>query len=167
MKKLILITMALLSLSATATSLQTRLGSRILRHDFDNASPLAAMQIIQSDIVIDFRNDFISLNFILPWNCPPNALCSLVAPMRTFKIDYLTFETSECNIVTYQAEKDDRPVDGSYEKITVRDFSRNTCPHIMVYPYIETSIEFEQKYIDRMQGEEIHFKHHFTAGKLN
>lgn len=167
MKKFILIATALISLSASATSLKTQLSARLLRHDFDNNSPLASMQIAHSEVVIDFRNDMIALNFTLPWSCPPNALCALVMPTRQFEVEYLEVETDECNISTFTAEDDQRPVDGAYEKITVRDFSRNTCPHIMVYPYVETSIEFEQKFYDRMNGKEVQYKHHFTAHKLN
>ena len=167
MKNLILIATALISLSVSATSLKTQLNARILRHDFDNNSPLASLEIVQSDIKIDFRNDKIVLNFVLPWTCPINALCAFVMPFRQFEVEYLEFETDECNITTYTAERDDRPVDGAFEKITVRDYSRMTCPHIMVYPFVNTSIEFEQKFYDRINGKEVQLKHHFTAEKLN
>lgn len=167
MKTFIFIIAVLFSVSATATSLKTQLSARLLRHDFDQNSPLASMQIVQSDIVIDFNKDKIALNFIFPWSCPVNAYCALVMPSREFEVEYLEVETDECNISTFSAQIDQRPVDGAYQKITVRDFSRNTCPYIMVYPYIETSIEFEQKFYDRVNAKEVHYKHHFTAEKLN
>jgi len=167
MKKLIVAMIALVSLSASATSLKTRLSADILRHDFVANSPLAELEIVSSNVEIDFKNDRISLNFMLPWNCPPNSLCALVMPMRTFQVEYLTFETDECNITTFVAENDDRPVDGTYEKITVRDYSRMTCPHIMVYPFTNTTIEYEVKFYSRMSAEEVHYKHHFTADELN
>lgn len=167
MKKLILVMFALTSLSVSATSLKTRLSADILKHNFDVNSPLAELEIVSSRVDIDFRNDRISLNFVLPWSCPPNALCAMVMPMRTFEVEYLTFETDECNVTTFVAENDDRPVDGTYEKITVRDYSRMTCPHIMVFPFTNTSIEYEVKFYSRMSAEEVHFKHYFTADKLN
>lgn len=167
MKKLILAMIALTSLSVSATSLKTHLSADILKHDFDANSPLAELEIVSSRVDIDFSNDLISLSFVLPWSCPVDAFCATLMPMRSFEVEYLTFETDECNVTTFVAENDNRPVDGSYEKITVRDFSRMTCPHIMVFPFTNTSIEYEVKFYSRMSAEEVHFKHYFTADKLN
>lgn len=166
MKNLILLVTLLTSLSALARTPKRFLDADILTSRFDQESPLAQMDIRHAHAQIDFVQDQISLVFTLPWNCPANALCALVMPTRTFTVQYITSEIDECNIISYTAESDKRPVDGSYERITIRDLSRSTCPRIMIYPPLHTTIEYEVKFHSRLQGKEVHYKHFFTAEKL-
>lgn len=166
MKVFILAIATLLSLNTHARSMKTTLEAKLRTHHFDSRSPLAELEIVDSKVLLDFYNDKIELSFTLPWSCPPNALCAMVMPMRVFSVETLDIETDDCGMTIYQAQQDDRPVDGLFQKITVRDHSNSSCPQIMIYPPLETSIEYTVKFYDRLNGKPVEYTHRFTADRL-
>lgn len=166
MKVFILAMATLLSLNTQAASIQNTLEAKLRTHNFDARSPLAELEVVDSSVLLDFYNDKIELRFTLPWSCPPNALCAMVMPMRVFIVENLDIETDECGNTIYQAEEDDRPVDGLYQRITVVDHSNSSCPQIMIYPPLETSIEYKVKFYDRLGGKPVEYTHRFTADRL-
>lgn len=158
--------LTLFALSAEARSMKASLDADIISHRFDPRSPLSELEITHSKVSVDFINDTIKLQFTLPWSCPPNALCAMVMPMRFFEVANMVVEQDECGATQYIAEEDDRPVDGFFQRIVVTDLTTSTCPQPMIYPAIDTTINYTVKFYDRINGEEVELKHYFRAEEL-
>jgi hypothetical protein len=79
-------------------------------------------------ISIDYNANTASL-YIDRNTCPPGKYCTLMLHADINAIlPIVSVETNECGIKTVIAKKDQRPVDGILQQLTVMDFSQNTCP---------------------------------------
>lgn len=166
MKTMIATLLTLFALNAEARSMKTSLDANIISHRFDPRSPLSELEITSSKVSIDFINDSIKLQFTLPWSCPPNALCAMVMPMRFFEVANMTIEQNECGETQYIAQEDDRPADGMFQRIVITDLTTSICPQPMIYPALDTAINYTVKFYDRLNGEEVEYKHYFRAEEL-
>ena len=166
MKTITILLATLLCLSAEARPSSASISADINQNWFDARSPLSKLEVVDSSVEVNLAQDFIELQFILPWTCPAGAACALVMPMRVFKVENIDIQVDECGTTLYVAQEDSRPVDGAFEKITVRDNTSNSCPTSMVMPHVKTIIEYEVKFFDRINGTEVEYTHIFNAEEL-
>jgi hypothetical protein len=104
-------------------------------------------------ISIDYKQKLATLT-VDPNYCPPNQVCTLeYRPMfiTTLPITSVTTTDENCNIKTVVAQADERPVDGILEKLTIEDFSGNTCP---TFTEIIGKAEYQTAGYNRLQGHE-------------
>lgn len=164
MKTLALAFTMLFSLAAQATSIQHSYRAELDYLNFDSNSSLAKLDVRAAFVEVNFVQDYLMIELMLPWRCPPNALCAMVMPMRGFQVENFVESVDACGSIVYEATKDDRPVDGSYEKITVIDNRSNYCPTFrMLEP---TRVEYEVKYFDRINGKAVRHFHVFHGREL-
>ncbi len=164
MKTIALIATLFFSVSTMARSVAPSARAHMDYINLDDNSPMAEWDVRDVSVEVNFVQDFIQLEMMLPWSCPPNALCALVMPMRFFKVEGFDQSVDNCGGTVFEAISDERPVDGIYERITVIDNTTNTC---LTYRALEpTSVIYEVKYYDRLNGKEVHYIHTFEGSEL-
>ena len=127
--------------------------------------------VVSGDISINLSTGRVKLFLVRKNNCPEGRLCMAMMP-APFMLDLplVKTETNECNVTIYTALKDQRPVDGALQEITVIDNSRNSCPtlhHLLALPateveYHSVSAGFGGPVIDatsRFRGPALHIIH--------
>lgn len=164
MKTFTLVLAMLFSLTAQATSIQHSYRAKLDSFYFDAESPLSKLDVRAAAVEVNFLQDYLQLEIMLPWSCPPNALCALVMPMRHFKVENFVESVDACGATIYEAEYDDRPTDGIYERITVIDNTTNIC--FTFSALSATRVEHEVKYYNRIDGKEVKYFDSFEGQKL-
>lgn len=103
-------------------------------------------------ISIDYNKKLATLT-VDPNYCPPMQVCTLeYRAIMTTTLPITSVTTDEtCNIKTVVAQADERPVDGILEKLTIEDFSGNTCP---TFTEIIGKAEYQTTGYNRLQGRE-------------
>ena len=165
---LIAIVTTLTAVTAQARSIQL---PRILKADIhtfnvDAEGSLAGHKVFHGDITVNEIKRTITLFLSMGPNCMPGMMCPRYLIGRTVELPFVSAKKDNCNVVTYVARKNDMPVDGSDEKLLVRDFGTNTCAVPMYLPYVETQVEYTSAYYDRLQGQLKSEKNSFYANRL-
>lgn len=65
--------------------------------------------------------------------CPAGLTCTQKIKGIFATLPIVERKTGECNILTVTAKRDDRPVDGILELVTIEDYSQTTCRFFVPY----------------------------------
>ena len=166
MKTLILLFAIITTTAASATTLHpdTFLRTAELRTwDFDQDSHLKDLDITGGRLRVNAVRKQLSLVFDLAWSCPPNALCAMVMPEHRIDLPIVEIKRDSCGVVTYKAERNMMPADGTHQIITVKDNTHSVCE--ILYP-APTIITYSVAFYNRMSAEVINQKSFFLADQI-
>ncbi|MCB0366538.1 MAG: hypothetical protein H6624_18345 [Bdellovibrionaceae bacterium] len=126
----------------------------------------AGNKVIGGDVVVNLEKKVITLTVQQTIDCPPGMACIALAPAPLrVHLPLISEQVSACGDIVYIAQRNDLPVDGGLETLTVVDHTQNECPTLIILP--ATSISYETYYMSRIPG---HPNHQavstFTAGPL-
>lgn len=117
--------------------------------------PMTAIRYVEANLSMDGRKGLLELT-VQPKMpvCAEGSMCIQLMPEpQTYTLDGASSTVDHCGIITTQASRDDRPVDGTFRQITVRHNQNNTCPTFRPIRAIE--VELEVAYYDRINGGEV------------
>ena len=133
MKKLNLVVLGLLALSSAAQAMVPPMprtasvtGGEIDPNFGIPAGPLSG------NVTVDPASRTISLYVQSGRQVAVCLAIGCVPPMPTLQAELpiVSSKQDHCGVVTYVAKKDRRPLDGSYERIVLRDYSQMTCRYM-------------------------------------
>lgn len=96
-------------------------------------APQHMTETTEGKFIINYDNRTVSMRLV-SWKmprCPKNMMCAAVMPApRVFEVTLpiTNIEVGTCDILTVQASKDRRPLDGLYEEIKIEDGSQLPSP---------------------------------------
>ncbi len=139
--------------------------AQLTSFDIDPGHHYAA-QVTGGRVVINETNNHIDLilNLGMP-ACPPNMACIMMMPAPVMERIQITEDiVNECGIRMVTGVRDERPVDGIYQRITVYDNTRNECPTFL--PLAATEVEHTINYFDRLNGQSVSMHSTFEGVSL-
>ncbi len=137
--------------------------AQILTFDFDQDSSYSQREFVGGEIRVNAVTRHAVLTLQPAYYCPPNALCAPFVESIKIELPITNVEKDGCNIRTYTAMKDERPVDGSLKELVIKDYSHSPCEMVYVAP---TTIQYTLKYYDRLHGRGVEQNSRFTADEL-
>lgn len=107
----------------------------------------------RGNVVLNYDTSTITLEVQKLTPCKPGQLCSQIAYMPLFvELPITSIETDSCGIRRVTASKDQRPVDGDLQTITVIDPSEMTC---QTFVAVLPEATYETNYVDRRNGKDV------------
>jgi hypothetical protein len=88
---------------------------------------------ISGKVVINYDDGTVSLNASGAPKCKPNELCSNMVDELIVELPIVDIKKDSCGVTVVTASKDQRPVDGQLQTLTVEDASKMTCPTFATY----------------------------------
>ena len=86
--------------------------------------------------------------------CAEGRSCAQVMPEPiSYELRHAKSTLDSCGIIQTVAQVDQRPVDGIFLKVTIRNNMNNTCPTLVALPALDVNLE--QKYYNRLEGREV------------
>jgi len=157
-----------LSMAAEARSIQK---PRLLEADIhtfqvDSEGSFAGYKTQYGRISVNEINRTVTLFLSLRPNCAPGMMCPMYLIAKKIELPMISGKRDQCHVVTYIAQKNELPVDGSKETLTVTDFSNNICPSFHFAAYPEAKVDHTSEYYNRLQGKLKRERNTFLAEKL-
>ncbi len=123
----------------------------------------AVQDVGVGQLVVDYSASKLSLSVELRPNCAPGMMCAQVIRILKAELPITSIKTDSCGIHTVIASKDDRPVDGSLNKVTFSDVTDMTCKtFVAVIP----QATYESSFFDRLSGKAVSEKTKLTLAAV-
>ena len=153
----------------TVTEARSIIKPRLLEADIhtfqvDPEGQFAGYKTQFAKIMVSEINQTITLFLSLGPNCAPGMMCPMYLIAKKIELPIISGKRDKCHIVTYVANKNKIPVDGTNETLIVTDFSQNKCPSFAPYP--DTKIDHVSEYFNRIQPKLIREHNVFYGEKL-
>lgn len=106
----------------------------------------------QGSIAVNYDEGTITMQTARKPKCPPNALCAQYIQFEEVTLPIVAMKKNSCGIMVVTASKDQRPVDGLLQTLTVEDASEMTCQPFA--KYVEQAVYTIQGY-NMLNGKEL------------
>ncbi len=132
MKMMLLILMTFVSLNTTATTpIMPILTAELSQHErWDVDSEMGT--IYEGHVEVNAFLGTLSLNYEYAAHCPEGMACIAALQIKEVTLPLKSIENDACGTMTYTAERNHMPADGTREVLTITSSLYNKCMHLTV-----------------------------------
>lgn len=107
---------------------------------------------LNGQITLNYTEKKVNLYVREKSKCPSNMFCAQVVKALSVELPITSIETDDCGVRHVTALKDERPVDGIMQKITVSDPTKMTC---RTFAPVFPKATYETAFVDRLKGKTV------------